>query len=128
MSTSNFALGYKSDDFVLSSFINDGQEFSGSLYHKVNDDIQVGAKMSWASGSNTTSFGIGARMQFKDSTGFSDSPYASVSVKVNNRAQIGLGYTHALREKVKVTLSTLIDAKSLNQPGHKLGFGLEAEM
>eukprot|EP00118_Oscarella_pearsei_P024453 m.306105 g.306105 ORF g.306105 m.306105 type:complete len:293 (+) comp40970_c0_seq1:69-947(+) len=122
VTTSNFALGYASSDFTLTSFINEGQEFCGSLHHKLTDDTEVGAKLSWASGSNTTSFGIGAKHMLSG-----DDKKASVRVKVNNRAQIGLGYTQSLRDGINLTLSGLVDAKNLNQPGHKLGMSLDFE-
>ena len=48
-------------------------------------------------------------------------------VKVNNNSHIGLGCTHTLKPGIKVTLASLIDAKNLNQGGHKLGFGLDFE-
>jgi len=46
---------------------------------------------------------------------------------VNNTSQVGLAYTQRLRDGIKVTLSSLIDAKNLNQGGHKIGLGLDLE-
>eukprot|EP00069_Balaena_mysticetus_P014970 bmy_22439T0 len=33
---SNFAVGYKTDEFQLHTNVNDGTEFGGSIYQKVN--------------------------------------------------------------------------------------------
>ncbi|KAF6112207.1 voltage dependent anion channel 2 [Phyllostomus discolor] len=47
--------------------------------------------------------------------------------KVNNSSLIGVGYTQTLRPGVKLTLSALVDGKSINAGGHKLGLALELE-
>ena len=44
---------------------------------------------------------------------------------MNNGGQIGLGYTQNLRDGVKLTLSALVEGKTLNQGGHKLGVALD---
>lgn len=45
--------------------------------------------------------------------------------KVSNGGQVGLGYSQNLRDGVKLTLSALIEGKTLNQGGHKLGVALD---
>lgn len=98
---------------------NDGQEFNGSIFHKVNSDLSGGVQLSWASGSNATKFGIGAQYNLdKDAT---------VRAKVNNASQIGLGYQQKLRDGITLTLSTLVDGKNFNAGGHKIGLALELE-
>ncbi|KAM5237238.1 voltage-dependent anion-selective channel protein 2 isoform X6 [Phocoena phocoena] len=49
------------------------------------------------------------------------------NAKVNNSSLIGVGYTQTLRPGVKLTLSALVDGKSINAGGHKLGLALELE-
>ena len=39
---------------------NDGNEFSGSLFQKVNEKVDVGAQLSW-SGANSMRFGLAAK-------------------------------------------------------------------
>lgn len=46
---------------------------------------------------------------------------------MNNLSQVGMAYTQRLRDGIKVTLSSLIDTKNLNQGGHKIGLGLDLE-
>ncbi|XP_015239218.1 PREDICTED: voltage-dependent anion-selective channel protein 2-like [Cyprinodon variegatus] len=100
-------------------YSNDGNEFAGSIYQKPNDKLETAVQLSWTAGSNSTSFGIAAKYQLdKD---------ASISAKVNNNSLVGVGYTQTLRPGVKLTLSGLIDGKSINVGGHKLGLGLELE-
>lgn len=100
-------------------FSNDGQEFSGSIFQKCSDKLDVGVQLSWTSGSNNTKFGLGGKMQLdKD---------AAVRAKVNNACQVGLGYQQKLRDGITLTLSTLIDGKNFNAGGHKIGVALELE-
>lgn len=98
---------------------NDGQEFAGSVYHKVNSELACGVQLSWSSGSNATKFGLGGTYNLdKDAT---------VRAKVNNASQIGLGYQQKLRQGVVLSLSTLIDGTNFSAGGHKIGVALELE-
>uniref|UniRef100_A0A8C9VKD0 Non-selective voltage-gated ion channel VDAC2 n=1 Tax=Scleropages formosus TaxID=113540 RepID=A0A8C9VKD0_SCLFO len=119
LTQNNFAVGYKTEDFQLHTNINDGSEFGGSIYQKVNDKLETAISLAWAASSNNTCFGIAAKYQLDSST--------SVSAKVNNTCLIGVGCTHSLRPGVKLTLSALVDGKSINAGGHRLGLGLELE-
>lgn len=119
LAKSNFAVGYTTGDFTLHTSINDGQEFAGSIYQRVNRDLETAVNLSWTSGTNATRFALGAKYTLDKN--------ASVSAKVNNSSQIGLGYSQKLRDGVKLTLSLLVEGKSLNQGGHKVGLGLDME-
>ncbi|KAG7239236.1 hypothetical protein INR49_029888 [Caranx melampygus] len=104
LTQNNFALGYKAGDFQLHTNVNDGTEFAGSIYQKVNGNLETAVHLAWTAGSNNTRFGIGAKYQLdKD---------ASLSAKVNNACLVGVGYTQTLRPGVKLTLSGLIDGKT----------------
>uniref|UniRef100_A0A669EVF0 Non-selective voltage-gated ion channel VDAC3 n=2 Tax=Oreochromis TaxID=8139 RepID=A0A669EVF0_ORENI len=119
LAQNNFALGYRAGDFQLHTNVNDGTEFGGSIYQKVNDELETAVTLAWTAGSNNTRFGIAAKYKLdKD---------ASLSAKVNNASLIGIGYTQSLRPGVKVTLSALIDGKNFNAGGHKVGMGFEVE-
>lgn len=119
MTQSNFAVGYKTGDFQLHTNVNDGSEFGGSIYQKVNDKLETAVNLAWTAGSNGTRFGIGAKYQLDSS--------ASISAKVNNSSLVGIGYTQTLRPGMKLVLSALVDGKNINAGGHKLGLGLELE-
>jgi len=119
LAQNNFSLGYRADDFQLHANVNDGTEFGGSIYQKVNDELETAVTLAWTAGSNNTRFGIAGKYQLdKD---------ASLSAKVNNASLVGIGYTQRLRAGVKVTLSALIDGKNFNAGGHKVGMGFELE-
>jgi len=119
LAQNNFSLGYRAEDFQLHANVNDGTEFGGSIYQKVNDELETAVTLAWTAGSNNTRFGIAGKYQLdKD---------ASLSAKVNNASLVGIGYTQRLRAGVKVTLSALIDGKNFNAGGHKVGMGFELE-
>uniref|UniRef100_A0A8C5LDP5 Non-selective voltage-gated ion channel VDAC2 n=1 Tax=Jaculus jaculus TaxID=51337 RepID=A0A8C5LDP5_JACJA len=111
----NFSVGYRTGDFQLHTNVNDGTEFGGSIYQKVCEDLDTSVNLAWTSGTNCTRFGIAAKYQLD--------PTASISAKVNN----SIGYTQTLRPGVKLTLSALVDGKSINAGGHKLELALELE-
>lgn len=119
LTKNNFCLGYSMGDFVLHTNVNDGQVFGGSVYQKVNPDLETAINLGWTATSNETSFGIGCKYALDKN--------ASLRAKVNNSSQVGLGYQQKLRDGVTLTLSTLIDGKNVQQGGHKLGLALELE-
>ncbi|KAJ8789365.1 hypothetical protein J1605_021892 [Eschrichtius robustus] len=114
---SNFAVGYKTDEFQLHTNVNDGTEFGGSIYQKVNKKLETAVNLAWTAGNSNTRFGIAVKYQID--------PDACFSAKVNNSSLIGLGYTQTLKPGVKLTLSALLDGKNVNAGGHKVGLGLE---
>jgi hypothetical protein len=72
------------------SFSNDGQEFGGALYQKVNSNLETGVQLAWTAGSNATRFGLGCKYQLDDDS--------AVRAKINNASQLGLGYQQKLRQ------------------------------
>lgn len=44
-------------------FRNDGTEFGGSIFQKVNSKLDTAVHLAWTAGSNNTRFGIGAKYQ-----------------------------------------------------------------
>ena len=90
LTKNNFALGYSTGDFVIHTNVNDGQVFGGSVYQKVNPQLETGINLGWTSTKNETSFGIGCKYEL-DKNSF-------VRAKVNNSSQVGLGYQQKLRD------------------------------
>uniref|UniRef100_A0A2K5JKI0 Non-selective voltage-gated ion channel VDAC1 n=1 Tax=Colobus angolensis palliatus TaxID=336983 RepID=A0A2K5JKI0_COLAP len=89
-------------NFALHTNVNDGTEFGGSIYQKVNKKLETAVNLAWTI-----------------------DPDPCFSAKVNNSSLIGLGYTHTLKPSIKLTPSALLDGKNVNAGGHKLGLGLE---
>lgn len=119
LKNNNLALGYSTDEFVLHTNVNDGKQFNGYIYQKVNPFLETGVELAWSSDNNDTKFGIGCKYSLDRDT--------TLRAKVNNSTQIGLGYSQKLRDGITITLSTLIDGKNFNQGGHKVGMGIEFE-
>ncbi|ESO84791.1 hypothetical protein LOTGIDRAFT_168464 [Lottia gigantea] len=119
LTKSNFAVGYTAGDFTLHTSINDGQEFGGSVYQRVNKDLETAVNLAWTSGTNATKFGLGAKYTLDRNS--------SINAKVNNSSQVGLGFTHKLKDGIQLTVSSLIEGKNINAGGHKIGLGLEFE-
>jgi len=115
----NIALGYSAGDFTFHTNVNNGQEFGGSVYQKVQKNLETGVQLAWTMGSNDTRFGIAAKYQLDNE--------ASIRAKINNSSQIGLGYQQKLRPGVTLTLSTMINGQNFNEGGHKIGLALELE-
>jgi len=119
LTKSNFAFGYDGGDFSFTTFVDGGQEFTGSVHQKVNESLDAAVSLSWASGTGNTTFALGSKYKIDDD--------ASFSAKVNNQSQVGLSYIQKLRDGVKLTVSSMIDGKNINQGGHKVGLGIEFE-
>lgn len=117
LAASNVAVGFKSNDFVLHSSVLDASKFVGSLHHRVNNKLEVGSMLQWNKGSNGTTFTLGGKYELDKDCMF--------KAKVNNSLHVGFSYIQTLRPGVKLTLSALVDAKNLDQSGHKLGLGLD---
>ena len=80
-------------------FRNDGQEFGGTLFQKVNPNLETGVQLAWTAGSNATRFGLGCKYQLDDDS--------AVRAKINNASQLGLGYQQKLRQGMNL-VSTMI--------------------
>jgi len=117
LTKSNFALGFRAGDFQVHTAVNDGSEFVGSLYQKLSGNLETGVSLSWANGTNATSFALASKLAVDADT--------TIAAKVNNAGQVGVSYAQNLRPGVQLTLSSLVDAKNFNAGGHKLGLGLE---
>lgn len=88
----------KSVHVHFSVFSNDGSEFGGSYYQKVNDELECGVNLSWTAGTNATRFGLAAKYQpDRDST---------FRAKINNASQIGFGYQQKLRDGKMIFISS----------------------
>jgi hypothetical protein len=116
----NFALGYQAADFTIHTNVNEGSEFGGSIYQRVNSQLELGVSLGWSSVKNQTRLALASKYKLDK--------LATVQAKVDNMSQVGLSYTQQLRDGVKLTVSSLVDGKNINGVGHKLGFGLELEV
>ncbi|XP_066587785.1 voltage-dependent anion-selective channel-like [Prorops nasuta] len=115
----NFALGFTASDFVLHTFVENGSNFGGSIYHQVKPGLEGAINLAWNSSNNVTQYSLGTKYNLDND--------ASIRAKVNSQLQIGLGYQQKLRDGVTLTLSTNIDGKNFGSGGHKVGLALDLE-
>lgn len=116
LTSNNVNLTYKDGDFVIHSGVVDASKFVGSVHHQVNSNLAAAALLNWTAGSNTTSLTVAAKYDIDSET--------FLKTKINNDLHLGLSYVQKLRPGVQLTLSSLINAKSFDQGGHKLGLSL----
>lgn len=62
--------------FTSFSLSNDGTEFGGSIYQKVNNQLETAVTLAWTAGSNNTRFGIAAKYKLDNDTSLSVSATA----------------------------------------------------
>lgn len=111
--------GRELGNYGVHTFVNDGNEFGGTIYHKVNSRLELGANLGWTSGDQSTRFGLAGKYQLDADT--------SVRAKLANTSQLAVGLTHALKPGLKLTLSALLNVAAFNEGGHKVGLGIEYE-
>lgn len=63
------------------SLRNDGTEFGGSIYQKVNDKLETAVNLAWTAGNSNTRFGIAAKYQIDPDASFSVSISISTIVE-----------------------------------------------
>jgi len=117
LTKTNVALGYVAKDYTLHTYCNDGTLYGGSVYQKLNKDLESAVDISFNPATNSSVFGLGCK--------YVTDRNSSVRAKFNSNGNLGLGYQHKLKDGVTVTLATSIDAKNLSGGDHKLGMGLE---
>jgi len=122
--SNSIALGYKHPKYILHTFVSNGSEFGGSVYHKVNGDLELSASLGWRQGVDggaSTAATMGVAAQYKVDKDL------VVRGKVTNTSQVGLAMTHTLKPGLKLTLSCLSNLRNFNEGGHKFGVGVEFE-
>jgi len=111
----NISLTYKAGDLALHTAIINASEYLGSVHHQVNKELTAAAHMKYLPSSGTSITVAGNYVLDGDS---------SVKAKVDNNLTLGLSYIQKLRPGLQLTLSGLVNAKALDQGGHKVGLSL----
>ncbi|KAH8924884.1 hypothetical protein BT69DRAFT_1260875 [Atractiella rhizophila] len=116
------AVGYSAADYTIALHgLSNLSLFSASYYHRVNRDVEAGAKAVWDSKSTVG----GVAMEVGCKTYLDNSAF--VKAKINNSGLVCLGYTQALRPGVKASFGVAIDTQKLNgvdatgSAAHKVG-------
>jgi hypothetical protein len=112
----NASLVYQGKDFSVLSYSNNFSDYGAYIYKLINANLDLGVSLTWPS-NKQVQFGVAANYKLDKN--------ATIKGKLNNSSQINLVYSRKLRDGVKLTISSLLDAKNLNAGNHKIGFGLE---
>ncbi|RDA83214.1 hypothetical protein CP532_4365 [Ophiocordyceps camponoti-leonardi (nom. inval.)] len=88
--------------------------FSACYYHKVNSQVEAGAKAIWNSKTGNT---VGLEVAGK----YRIDPVSFAKFKINDRGIAALAYNVLLREGVTLGLGGSFDTQKLDQATHKLG-------
>ncbi|KAI9597337.1 eukaryotic porin/Tom40 [Syncephalis fuscata] len=116
------AVGYSAPQYAVALHATSGLTvYSASFFHRVNPDVEVGAKATWDSKTKNApvALELGSKY-FLDKDAF-------VKAKIDNGGRLGLGYTQRLRAGVKVSLGGSFDTTRLNESAHKVGISLVLE-
>ncbi|KAI9327316.1 eukaryotic porin/Tom40 [Zopfochytrium polystomum] len=114
----NVAAGYIAPDYSVGVHATQKfSVFSASYFHKVNREVEAGAKATWnKAASDAVAIEVGTKYNI-DSSAF-------VKAKIDNAGRLGLGYTQVLRPGVKLALGGSFDTARLNENVHRVGLSL----
>ncbi|KAL9102791.1 MAG: hypothetical protein Q9163_002109 [Psora crenata] len=115
------AIGYSTLEYSAAiTATNSLRVFAASYYHKVNSQVEAGAKATWDSkASNNVGMELASKYRL-DPTSFA-------KAKVNDRGIAALAYNVKLRPGVTVGLGVSLDTQNLNEAAHKIGTSFEFE-
>ncbi|KAF4595098.1 Mitochondrial outer membrane protein porin [Ophiocordyceps camponoti-floridani] len=109
------AVGYSVPAYSAAITATDNlSTFSACYYHKVNSQVEAGAKAVWNS---KTGNAVGLEVAGK----YRIDPVSFAKVKINDRGIAALAYNVLLREGVTLGLGGSFDTQKLDQATHKLG-------
>ncbi|KAI0916854.1 hypothetical protein AcW1_007810 [Taiwanofungus camphoratus] len=115
------AVGFSAPEYAVTLHgLGNMSTFAASYYHRVNPDVEAGAKAIYDTKATTAgvSLEVGAKA-YLDTAAF-------VKAKINNSGILALGYTQSLRPGVRASFGVALDTQRLNDvtpsgPAHKVG-------
>lgn len=125
------AIGYAAPQYSAAiTAANNLSVFSASYYHKVNSQVEAGAKATWDSKSgNQVGLEVASKYRL-DPVSFAKVrrhlviwyafAYRLVQVKINDRGVAALAYNVLLRPGVTLGLGASFDTQKLDQATHKV--------
>ncbi|KAI9751723.1 MAG: hypothetical protein M4579_005942 [Chaenotheca gracillima] len=109
------AIGYSIPQYTAAiTATNNLSVFSASYYHKVNSQVEAGAKASWDSKAGNN---VGLEVASK----YRLDPTSFAKAKINDRGIAALAYNVLLRPGVTLGLGASVDTQRLQQASHKVG-------
>ncbi|KAI9004740.1 eukaryotic porin/Tom40 [Gaertneriomyces semiglobifer] len=117
----NLAFGYLNREYAVALHATNAlSTFAASYYHRVNKDVEAGARATWIkSADNNVRVEVGSKYILDND--------AFLKAKIDNAGLLGLGYTQLLRKGIKLSLGGLFDTTRLHENVHKVGLALTLE-
>lgn len=108
------AVGYTAPAFTAAVTASDNLSvFAASYYHKVNSQVEAGAKATWNSKAGNN---VGLEVASK----YRLDPVSFAKAKINDRGIAAVAYNVLLREGVTLGLGASFDTQKLDQATHKV--------
>lgn len=115
------AVGFSSPEYSAAvTASNSLSVFAASYYHKVNSQVEAGAKATWDSKKENN---VGLEVAGK----YRMDPVSFAKAKVNDRGIAALAYNIKMRPGVTLGLGFSLDTQNLNEAAHKIGTSFEFE-
>jgi len=109
------AVGYAAPAYTASvTATNNLSTFAAAYYHKVNSQVEAGAKATWDSKHGNQ---VGLEVASK----YRLDPVSFAKVKINDRGVAAVAYNVLLRPGVTLGLGASFDTQKLDQATHKIG-------
>ncbi|KAI0473250.1 hypothetical protein GGR56DRAFT_607051 [Xylariaceae sp. FL0804] len=109
------AVGFLAPQYTASVNASDNLSvFAASYYHKVNAQVEAGAKATWNSKSGNA---VGLEVASK----YRLDPVSFAKAKINDRGVAAVAYNVLLRPGVTLGLGASFDTQKLDQATHKVG-------
>ncbi|KAI1418469.1 hypothetical protein F5Y13DRAFT_149222 [Hypoxylon sp. FL1857] len=109
------AVGYIAPQYSAAVTATDNLSvFAASYYHKVNSQVEAGAKATWNSKSGNN---VGLEVASK----YRLDPVSFAKAKINDRGVAAVSYNVLLRPGVTLGLGASFDTQKLEQATHKVG-------
>jgi voltage-dependent anion channel protein 2 len=117
----NAAVGYAAPSYSAAITATDNLSvFAASYYHKVNGQVEAGAKATWNSKSGNN---VGLEVASK----YRLDPVSFAKAKINDRGVAAVAYNVLLRPGVTLGLGGSFDTQKLDQATHKVGVSFTFE-
>ncbi|PLB54409.1 outer mitochondrial membrane protein porin [Aspergillus steynii IBT 23096] len=109
------AVGYSVPQYTAAiTASNNLSVFAASYYHRVNAQVEAGAKATWDSK-------VGNSVGLEVASKYRLDPSSFAKAKINDRGIAALAYNVLLRPGVTLGLGASFDTQNLNQAAHKVG-------
>ncbi|CAK5075508.1 unnamed protein product [Meloidogyne enterolobii] len=117
LKATSLAFLHQTSDYALHTYTNDGNEFGGSLYHKVHKNFEFGVQYMWKLKEENNQWSLASKYQVN--------PDLCLRAKVDHQSQVTVAATHNLSSTVKLTFTSQFGLAGLPDTSNKFGVGLE---